>query len=97
MSMDLQQALPTPKVSTGITFYEWKIWTYNFNIHDHKSSKAHMIVWDEVTAKRGAIKICSCNNKFIKTFVPPVVKLFIFSDNCSGQNKNFTLLMFCLS
>lgn len=57
-----------------------------------------MFVWDEVTAKRGAIEMCSCINKFIDIFVPPEVKkLHIFSDNCSGQNKNFTLLMFYLS
>ena len=96
--MDLQQALPTPKVSTGIAFYKRKMWTYNFNIHDYKTGRAYMFVWDEVTAKRGAIEICSCINKFINTFVPlQVKKLHIFSDNCSGQNKNFTLLMFYLS
>lgn len=98
LCMDLQQALPTPKVSTGISFYKRKMWTYNFNIHDYRRGKAHLFVWDEVTAKRGANEICSCINKFINTFVPPEVeKLFIFSDNCSGQNKNFILLMFYLS
>ena len=96
--MDLQQALPTPKVSTGISFYKRKMWTYNFNIHDYKSGRAHMFLWDEVTAKRGANEICSCIQKFINSFVPQdVTRLFIFSDNCSGQNKNFTLLIFYLS
>lgn len=57
-----------------------------------------MFLWDEVTAKRGANEICSCIQKFVNTFVPQdVCKLFIFSDNCSGQNKNFTLLIFYLS
>lgn len=98
LCMDLQQALPTPKVSTGISFYKRKMWTYNFNIHDYRSGKAHMFLWDEVTAKRGANEICSCIQKFVNTFVPQdVCKLFIFSDNCSGQNKNFTLLIFYLS
>lgn len=56
-----------------------------------------MFVWDEVTAKRDANEICNCI-KFINTVVPPEVdKLFLFSDNYSGQNKNFTLLIFYLS
>lgn len=98
LCMDLQQALPTPKVTAGISFYKRKMWTFNFNIHDYKSGKGHLFIWDEVTAKRGAIEICSCIKKFIETFVPPEVdKIYMFSDNCSGQNKNFTLLLFYLS
>jgi hypothetical protein len=34
LTMDLQQALPTPKLFCGPAFYERKVWTYSFNIHD---------------------------------------------------------------
>lgn len=41
--------------------------------------------------------MCSCIVKFTETFVPEEVKkIIMFSDNCSGWNKNITLLMFCL-
>ena len=57
-----------------------------------------MFIWDEVTAKRGAIEMYSCISKFFETYVRnDVRKIIMFSDNCSGQNKNFTLLMFYLT
>ena len=93
--MDLQQALPTPKVTAGIAFYKRKLWTFNFCIYDLKNGRGYMHVWDEVTAKRGSIEICSCIYKFVTTEVPPTVKrLIIVSDNCPGQNKNYLLILF---
>ena len=32
IAIDLQQALPTPKINSGIQYYEIKLWTYNFGI-----------------------------------------------------------------
>ena len=95
--MDLQAALPTPKLSSNFAFYKRKLWTFNFGIHNLKTGRGHMFVWDEVTAQRGAIEICSCIWKFVTTEVPPTVKkLIIISDNCPGQNKNFFIVMFQL-
>ena len=37
---DLQQALPTPKLSCSPAFYKRKLWTYNFCIHDTASDTA---------------------------------------------------------
>ena len=53
---------------------------------------------DETTAKRGAIEIISCIDKFINEFVAADIKeLIIFSDNCSGQNKNYALMTYYMS
>jgi hypothetical protein len=50
LTMDLQQALPTPKISCGPAFYKCKVLTYNFNIYDCVSDQGYMFMWDETTA-----------------------------------------------
>ena len=95
--LDLQKALPTPRLSSNKVFYKRKLWTYNFGIHDYKTGRGFTFVWDKVTANRGAAEIASCLYKFVTTFVPPTTKrLYIFSDNCPGQNKNYILILFYL-
>ena len=95
--LDLQQALSTPKLSTNQVFYKRKLYTYNFGIHNYKTGRGYMFVWDEITANRGAAEIASCLYKFVLKFVPPSCKkLYIFSDNCPGQNKIYTLILFYL-
>lgn len=89
---DLQQALPTPKLSCGPAFYKRKLWTYNLCIHDNGNNKSFMYVWPETIAGRGSNEIASCLLHFFKTNTIEAKKLVAFSDNCSGQNKNFTIL-----
>jgi len=39
---DLQQALPTPKLSSSPAFYKQKLWTYNFCVHDADSETVYL-------------------------------------------------------
>lgn len=57
-----------------------------------------MYIWDESMGKRGSCEIASCLMHYIEKNIGPEVKtLHIFSDNCSGQNKNVNLVLTCLS
>ena len=95
--MDLQQALTTPKLTVNIAFYKRKMNTYNFNIHNYRDNKGYMFLWDETTAKRGAIEIISNVDFFINNYVSNDTReLIFFSDNCSGQNKNYFLTSYYL-
>ena len=95
IAVDLQQALPTPKLSAGVAFYKRKLSVFNLGIHDLVNNRGYMFVWDEVTARRGANEICSCLYKFVTTIVPPTIKkLVVVSDNCPGQNKNYIIVLF---
>ena len=89
---DLQQALPTPKLSSSPAFYKRKLWTYNFCVHDAVSETASMFVWCETTAGRGSNDIASCILQYLKNVTVSAKTMIVFSDNCSGQNKNFNIL-----
>ena len=97
IAIDLQATLPTPRISTSVQYYKRKMWTYNFGIHALKTKKAHLYVWNEAVARRGSAEIGSCLLHYVNNVIPrDVNKLIIFSDNCSGQNKNINLSLLLL-
>ena len=97
VAMDLQQTLATPRLTTSVQYYKRKMWTYNFCIHNLKEKSSTMYVWNEATAKRGSNEIGSCLIHYIANIIPSsITKLIIFSDNCSGQNKNINLSLLLL-
>ena len=97
LCFDLQQTLPTPKLSTNIAYYKRKLWTYNFCIHNLGSQKSTMYVWDEVTANRGSCEIMSCIQHYVdNNHQENQTKLLLYSDNCAGQNKSTNVILGCL-
>lgn len=90
LSFDLQQALPVPNLTVGPAFYLRKAWTYNLGIHDCIEDKGYMYMWPENLAKRGSDEIASILYKHFKDNPSHYKKLVVYSDNCAGQNKNWT-------
>ena len=91
ISFDLQQVQPLPFIRENKSFYNRKMWLYNFgvNIND----KPYFFLWTEVTASRGAREIASCLYKLYNEHIlnaETVCKFLIeWSDTCGGQNRNF--------
>lgn len=52
ISVDLQQTLPTPKLTVSAQYYRCKLWTYNLGIHNLKTKHPYFYVWHEEEAKR---------------------------------------------
>lgn len=97
ISMDLQQTMPLPKLSTSKAFYLRQMWFYNFGIHciTYTGEKSYFFTWTEDVANRGSNEIASCLFRFCKLLkedFPEINHLIVWSDSCAGQNKNFVII-----
>lgn len=92
ISFDLQQALPIPDLTVGKAFYLRKAWMYNLGVHNCNTGKGFMYMWTEHIAKRGSDEIASAILKYINDTASQAEELIVFTDNCGGQNKNWTIM-----
>lgn len=96
LTMDLQQTMPLPKLSTSKAFYLRQMWMYNFGTHivTKEGDKAVMCSWTEDQAGRGSSEILSCLLTILELeeSVKNKDHLIFWSDSCAGQNKNYLLI-----
>ena len=98
ITIDLQQTMPLPRLTTSKAFYLRQLWFYNFGIHiiAKDVEKTVFCTWTEQQSSKGSSEIFS---SLLTVFEFDNVfrgkdHLIIWSDSCGGQNKNF--LMICL-
>ena len=70
---------------------------YNLGVHNCSDESATMMMWPENMASRGADEIASCLLKYFQLNSEEEQRHFIaYSDSCSGQNKNSTIVLLWL-
>lgn len=94
ITFDLEQALPTPKLTTNIVFYKRQMWTYNLGVHDCSDEKGYMYMWPETVASRGSQEVGSCLLQHFQSVSSPAPNLIAYSDACGGQNRNINIVCF---
>jgi hypothetical protein len=93
-SMDVEQALPVPKLRVDAAFFRLKLLLHNFTIADMKNSDVYCYVFTERDANCKAEVYASCVHDYIVKRVEEnseLKKIVIYSDNCTAQNKNQVL------
>lgn len=88
ITFDLQKALAYPKLTTSVAYYKRNLYLYNLGVHCFNNGTGYMYVWDEVEGGRGSQDIASCLVKHIKVNAPSQKHIIMYSDSCTGQNRN---------
>lgn len=98
VSFDFMQNLQLPLVPVQDAFYLTQLSVSVFGIHDLKTGKAYYYIYHEGLAAKTPDEVCSFLMDYINNYADPGSReLRLFSDNCPGQNKNHTLVRFCMA
>lgn len=104
VSFDMMQTQPLPKLSVTEVFYSRQVWLYNLTFAiaapTQGPENCYLYTWTECESGRGPNEVCSSLIDFLENLEnrlmlkeSPPTTLNLFSDSCSGQNKNqFTMI-----
>ena len=97
LEFDYAQNLPLPKIPVTDQFYKRLLWMYVFNVHVYERNTSYMYHFVEGMSKKGANSVCSFLLDVIRLERGQAKEIFLFSDACSGQNRNWTMVTFLMT
>lgn len=90
-TFDLEKSLAFPKLTCQIAYYKRNCYLYNLGCHELSSKVGFMYCWDETVGSRGSQEIGACVVKHIHTRASSAKHVVMYSDSCTGQNRNFKM------
>lgn len=98
ISIDFMANVCLPTIPVQDIYYFRQLTVNVFGIHDFGTRKMTAFVYHEGNGGKGSNDVCTMIRWYIDNAVnSDVENLYIFGDNCSGQNKNNTLLRFVMA
>ena len=97
LEFDFGKNLGLPKIPVSDQFYKRLIWLHIFNVNVLGNSKrSYMYFFLEGELKKGGNTVCNMLYDAIKREygLDHYEKIYLFSDSCGGQNKNYLILSF---
>lgn len=96
-TMDLQSVLLSPKSTVSAMYYKQKLIVHNFTLYNIKNGDAFCYLWNETEGAVTANEFATIIVYFIETEILPKMQeredniIILYSDGCTGQNRNSTL------
>ncbi|MCG8048776.1 MAG: hypothetical protein N0E48_24730, partial [Candidatus Thiodiazotropha endolucinida] len=87
-TFDLQAVLQTPCSNVSQTYYKRKLNSYNLTVYSLADSKGTCYIWNETHGQRGASEIGTCVLTHLNSLPSNIRHVILYSDCCSGQNRN---------
>ena len=103
ISFDLMKMLPLPFVRNNKAYYSRSIWLYSSGIVEKNyagKETTYFYNWTEWDGKKGSNEVTSILYTHLLKIIGTYKKIFLYCDNCGGQNKNiilFSMLLFLSS
>lgn len=88
-TFDLQSVLQIPCSQVSPLYYSRKLNMFNLTVYSLKSpNDAVCYCWTELDGKRGSSEVGTCILKWLSSLPESVNEAILYSDTCSGQNRN---------
>lgn len=98
LALDFMSNVSLPTIPVQELYYMRQLTVNTFGIHDLRNEKMVCYPYNEFDGHKGPNEVCTFLLDYIKKYVgDEVTSLFLFADNCGGQNKNHTLLRLAMA